>query len=129
MIRLIQKWLNAGIIEDTDWSDDGKGTPQGSVISPLLANVYLHYVLDLWINQWRKRHCKGKCIVVRYADDFVIGFENESDARECLSALKERLAKFGLQVHPEKTRLIEFGRTRRLVVSVKVGELARRLTF
>ena len=110
MVRLIQKWLNAGIIEDTDWSDDGKGTPQGSVISPLLANVYLHYVFDLWIKQWRKRHCQGNCIVVRYADDFVIGFENETDARECLDALKERLAKFGLQLHPDKTHLIEFGR-------------------
>ena len=110
MIRLIQKWLNAGIIEDTDWSDDGKGTSQGSVISPLLANVYLHYVFDLWINQWRKRHCQGNCIVVRYADDFVIGFENEAEAHACLDALKERLAKFGLQLHPDKTRLIEFGR-------------------
>ena len=91
MIRLIQKWLAAGIIEDTDWSDTGKGTPQGSVISPILANVFLHYVFDLWINQWRKRHCKGKCIVVRYADDFVIGFESETDARACLDALKQRL--------------------------------------
>ncbi len=110
IIRLIQKWLNAGIIEETDWSDNGKGTSQGSAISPLLANVYLHYVFDLWINQWRKRHCQGNCIVVRYADDFMIGFENESEARRCLDALKERLAKFGLQLHPEKTRLIEFGR-------------------
>jgi RNA-directed DNA polymerase len=110
ILRLIQKWLNAGIIEETDWSDDGKGTPQGSVISPLLANVYLHYVFDLWINQWRRRHCQGNCIVVRYADDFVIGFESESEARECLNALKARLAQFGLQLHPDKTRLIEFGR-------------------
>jgi RNA-directed DNA polymerase len=111
MIRLIQKWLAAGIIEDTDWSDTGKGTPQGSVISPILANVFLHYVFDLWINQWRKRHCKGKCIVVRYADDFVIGFESETDARACLDALKQRLEKFGLKLHPEKTRLLEFGRS------------------
>ena len=110
IIRLIQRWLAAGIIEDTDWSDTGKGTPQGSVISPILANVFLHYVFDLWINQWRKRHCRGKCIVVRYADDFVIGFENESEARACLDSLKERLQKFGLELHPEKTRLLEFGR-------------------
>ena len=80
------------------------------MLSPLLANVFLHYVFDLWINQWRKRHCKGQCIVVRYADDFVIGFETEADARACLEALKDRLQKFGLQLHPEKTRLIEFGR-------------------
>ena len=110
IIRLIRKWLNAGIIEDTDWSDTGKGTPQGAVLSPLLANVFLHYVFDLWIHQWRTRHCKGQCIVVRYADDFVIGFETEADARTCLSALKERLQTFGLALHPEKTRLIEFGR-------------------
>jgi group II intron reverse transcriptase/maturase len=110
IIRLIQKWLAAGIIEDTEWSDTGKGTPQGSVISPILANVFLHYVFDLWINQWRKRHCKGKCIVVRYADDFVIGFETEADAKACLEALTERLTKFGLVLHPEKTRLLEFGR-------------------
>jgi group II intron reverse transcriptase/maturase len=110
MIRLIQKWLNAGIIEEEKWSDTGKGTPQGSVISPLLANVYLHYVFDQWIHQWRRRHCCGRCIVVRYADDFVIGFETEADAKACLDALKERLTKFGLTLHPEKTRLLEFGR-------------------
>jgi len=110
ILRLIRKWLNAGIIEGVDWSDTGKGTPQGAVISPLLANVFLHYVLDLWINQWRTRHCRGKCIVVRYADDFVIGFETEADARACLEALKTRFEQFGLVMHPEKTRLIEFGR-------------------
>lgn len=110
VIRLIQRWLAAGVIEDTDWSDTGKGTQQGSVISPILANVFLHYVFDLWIKQWRKRHCRGKCIVVRYADDFVIGFEHESEARACLASLKERLQKFGLELHPEKTRLLEFGR-------------------
>lgn len=110
LVRLVQKWLNAGIIEGTEWSDDGKGTPQGAVISPLLANVFLHYVFDLWINQWRQRHAGGDCVVVRYADDFVIGFEHEADARACLEALRERLAKFGLNLHPEKTRLIEFGR-------------------
>jgi group II intron reverse transcriptase/maturase len=88
ILRLIRKWLNAGIIEGTDWSDTGKGTPQGAVLSPLLANVFLHYVFDLWINQWRTRHCKGQCIVVRYADDFVIGFETEAEAKACLQALK-----------------------------------------
>jgi RNA-directed DNA polymerase len=111
IIRLIRKWLDAGIIEETEWSDTGKGTPQGSVISPLLSNVFLHYVLDQWIHQWRSRHCKGQCIAVRYADDFVLGFETEADAKACREALKDRLKKFGLTLHPQKTRLIEFGRT------------------
>ena len=110
ILRLILKWLNAGVIEGTDWSDTGKGTPQGSVISPLLANVFLHYVFDLWIHQWRGRHTRGECYVVRYADDFVIGFEHEWDARACLEALRQRMEKFGLNLHPDKTRLIEFGR-------------------
>jgi len=109
IVRLIQKWLNAGIIEGTEWSDNGKGTPQGAVISPLLANIFLHYVFDLWIDWWRKRHAKGNCIVVRYADDFVIGFEHETDARACLEALRERMDQFDLKLHPKKTRLIEFG--------------------
>jgi len=110
IVRLIIKWLNAGIIEGTDWSDTGKGTPQGAVLSPLLVNVFLHYVFDLWIDQWQKRHARGSCVVIRYADDFVIGFEHEADARACLEALGERLGNFGLKLHPEKTRLIEFGR-------------------
>jgi RNA-directed DNA polymerase len=110
IVRLILKWLNSGIIEGTDWSDNGKGTPQGAVLSPLLANVFLHYVFDLWINQWRKRHATGQCVVVRYADDFVIGFEHEADAHACLKSLGERLGSFGLNLHPKKTRLIEFGR-------------------
>ena len=110
MLRLLKKWLKAGVSEDGEWSATDVGTPQGAVISPLYANVFLHYVLDLWIDAWRKRHAKGEVIVVRYADDFVIGFREESDARRCLAALKERLAKFGLELHPEKTRLIEFGR-------------------
>jgi group II intron reverse transcriptase/maturase len=110
VVRLIQKWLNAGIIEDAEWSDNGKGAPQGAVLSPLLSNVFLHYVFDLWINQWRKRHAKGDCVVIRYADDFVIGFEHEAEARACLEALQERLQQFGLNLHPKKTRLIEFGR-------------------
>jgi group II intron reverse transcriptase/maturase len=110
ILRLIRKWLNAGIIEDTDWSDTGKGAPQGAVLSPLLSNVFLHYVFDLWIQQWRTRHCKGQCVVARFADDFVIGFETKADANACLAALKDRLQKFGLKLHPQKTRLIEFGR-------------------
>jgi group II intron reverse transcriptase/maturase len=110
VLRLIRKWLNAGIIEDTDWTDTGRGTPQGAVLSPLLANVYLHYVFDLWIRQWRRRHAQGECYVIRYADDFVLGFEYESDARACLAALEKRMQEFGLALHPEKTRLIEFGR-------------------
>jgi len=110
IVRLILKWLNAGIIEGTDWSDNGKGTPQGAVLSPLLANVFLHHVFDLWINQWRKQHAHGDMIVVRYADDFVIGFEHEADARACLEALHQRMGEFGLNLHPKKTRLIEFGR-------------------
>ncbi len=110
ILRLIRNWLNAGIIEEGNWMDTGEGTPQGSVISPLLANVFLHYVFDLWIDWWRKNYARGQCIVIRYADDFVIGFEREADARACVEALHERVQKFGLTLHPEKTRLIEFGR-------------------
>ncbi|NLE39706.1 MAG: group II intron reverse transcriptase/maturase, partial [Pirellulaceae bacterium] len=110
MLRLLKKWLRAGVSEDGEWSPTQVGTPQGAVISPLLANVFLHYVLDLWIDAWRKRQAKGEVIVVRYADDFVLGFREESDARRCLAALSARFAKFGLELHPEKTRLIEFGR-------------------
>jgi group II intron reverse transcriptase/maturase len=110
MLRLLKKWLRAGVSEDGEWSPTKVGTPQGAVISPLYANVFLHYVLDLWINDWRKRHAKGEVVIVRYADDFVIGFREESDARHCLAALRERFAKFGLELHSEKTRLIEFGR-------------------
>jgi RNA-directed DNA polymerase len=110
MLRLLKKWLMAGVSEDGEWSPTTVGTPQGAVISPLYANVFLHYVLDLWIDDWRRRHARGEVIIVRYADDFVIGFREESDARNCLAALRERLARFGLELHPEKTRLIEFGR-------------------
>lgn len=109
MLRLLKKWLKAGVSEDGEWSATEVGTPQGAVISPLYANVFLHYVFDLWINDWRK-NAKGEVTVVRYADDFVIGFREESDARRCLADLKERMTKFGLELHPEKTRLIEFGR-------------------
>jgi group II intron reverse transcriptase/maturase len=110
MLRLLKKWLRAGVSEDGEWSPTKVGTPQGAVISPLLANVFLHYVLDLWIHDWRQRQARGEVVLVRYADDFVIGFREEADARRCLADLKERLTKFGLELHPEKTRLIEFGR-------------------
>jgi group II intron reverse transcriptase/maturase len=110
IIRLIRKWLHAGIIEFSDLTDTGRGTPQGAVISPLLANVYLHYVLDLWVQQWRRRHAQGECYIIRYADDFVVGFEHESDARAFHAALEVRMQTFGLKLHPSKTRLIEFGR-------------------
>src|SRR3954471_17558615 len=110
MLRLIQKWLKAGVSEDGQWSETTVGTPQGSVASPLLANVYLHYVFDLWVEAWRQKVATGEVIVVRYADDLVAGFENRTDAEQFLKAFQERLAKFGLEVHPEKTRLIEFGR-------------------
>jgi group II intron reverse transcriptase/maturase len=110
MLRLLKKWLRAGVSEDGEWSPTTVGTPQGAVISPLLANVFLHYVLDLWIHDWRQRHATGEVTIVRYADDFVIGFREESDARRCLDALRERMTKFGLELHPEKTRLIAFGR-------------------
>ena len=110
MLRLLKKWLRAGVSEEGEWSATKVGTPQGAVISPLLANVFLHYVLDLWVVAWRKRHARGEVIIVRYADDFVMGFREESDARRCLAALRERFAEFGLELHPEKTRLIEFGR-------------------
>jgi RNA-directed DNA polymerase len=110
VLRLIRKWLRAGVSEEGQWSKTMVGTPQGSVISPLLANVYLHYVLDLWVTHWRKHHAQGDVIVVRYADDFVMGFQDRLEAERCLQELKERLGKFGLELHPEKTRLIEFGR-------------------
>ena len=110
MLRLLKKWLRAGVSEDGEWSPTKVGTPQGAVISPLYANVFLHFVLDLWIHEWRTRYATGEVTIVRYADDFVIGFREETDARRCLAALRERFAKFGLELHPEKTRLIEFGR-------------------
>ncbi len=110
MLRLILKWLKAGVSEDGEWSKTTKGTPQGAVISPLLANVYLHYVFDLWVQSWRNKEAAGRVIVVRYADDFVLGFERRDDAERFLEELRERLGKFGLEPHPDKTRLIEFGR-------------------
>jgi RNA-directed DNA polymerase len=110
IIRLIQKWLKAGILEDGVVTVDDRGTGQGSVISPLLANIYLHYVMDLWAERWRRREAKGDMIIVRYADDMVAGFEHEEDARRFLDAMRARLGEFALQLHPDKTRLIEFGR-------------------
>jgi RNA-directed DNA polymerase len=110
MIRLIQKWLKAGVLEDGVITVGGKGTGQGSVISPLLANVYLHYTFDLWAERWRRREATGDMIIVRYADDLVVGFEHESDARRFWDAMRERLQEFSLALHPDKTRLIEFGR-------------------
>ncbi len=110
IIRLIQKWLKAGILEDGVVTVSDRGTGQGSVISPLLANIYLHYALDLWAVRWRQREATGDMIIVRYADDFIVGFQHESDARRFLGEMRERLQKFALTLHPEKTRLIEFGR-------------------
>jgi group II intron reverse transcriptase/maturase len=110
VLRLIRKWLRAGVSDEGEWSKTTVGTPQGAVISPLLANVYLHYVFDLWVAHWRKTSVRGDVVVVRYADDFVMGFQYRSDAERCLRELRSRFAKFGLKLHPEKTRLIEFGR-------------------
>jgi group II intron reverse transcriptase/maturase len=110
VVRLIQKWLKAGIIEQGQWLEAEEGSPQGAVISPILANLYLHYALDLWVEAWRKKQARGDMIIVRYADDAVLGFEHRKDAEQFLEQLRERLAKFGLELHPEKTRLIEFGR-------------------
>jgi group II intron reverse transcriptase/maturase len=110
ILGLIQKWLRAGVSEDGEWSKTEVGTPQGAVMSPLLANIYLHYVFDVWAHRWRRQHASGDMIIVRYADDIVLGFEHQRDAERLLAAWQERLAAFGLQLHPDKTRLIEFGR-------------------
>jgi group II intron reverse transcriptase/maturase len=110
VLRLIQKWLNAGVLEDGQRIVTEVGTVQGGSISPLLANVYLHYVFDLWVHQWRQRHAHGDVIVVRFADDFVMGFESRHDAEQFLTDLRTRFGRFGLALHPNKTRLLEFGR-------------------
>jgi len=110
IIRLIQKWLKAGVLEDNTITVGDKGTGQGSVISPLLANIYLHYVFDLWVNQWIRREARGEMIVVRYADDIIVGFEHEANALRFLDMMRARFEEFSLSLHPEKTRLIEFGR-------------------
>ena len=110
VVRLIQKWLSAGVLDQGQRIRSAVGTVQGGSISPLLANIYLHYVFDLWIQRWRARRTRGEVIVVRFADDFVVGFQDRSEAERFLTELRERCAKFGLELHPEKTRLIEFGR-------------------
>ena len=110
VLRLIQKWLRAGVIENGKWTKTEEGTAQGASVSPLLANVYLHYVFDLWADQWRRRNARGDMILVRYADDWLAGFERHGDAARFLADLHQRLAKFGLELHRDKTRLIEFGR-------------------
>ena len=110
ILRLIQKWLAAGVIEEGSWTSFEEGVPQGASASPLLANVYLHYVFDLWADQWRRRHARGQVVIVRFADDFVVGFEHRDDAERFSSDLRERLARFSLELNGEKTRLIRFGR-------------------
>ena len=114
LVRLVMKWMRTGVMEDGVLYAVEEGTPQGGVISPLLANIYLHYVLDLWVQQWRRKHATGEMYVVRYADDFVMGFERERDARVMREAVASRLAKFGLEIHPEKTRVLQFGRFARM---------------
>ena len=110
ILRLIRKWLKAGVMEDGNLVSTEAGTPQGAVISPLLANIYLHYAFDLWADHWRKHYAKGQVIVVRYADDIVMGFQHERDAKRFMDEMRQRLEKFELSLHPEKTWLIEFGR-------------------
>ena len=110
VLRLIRKWMTAGVIEDGNWSKTAEGSPQGASVSPLLANVYLHYVFDQWADWWRHRYAHGDVIIVRFADDFVVGFQHLRDAKRFLNDLRERFAKFNLELHPDKTRLIEFGR-------------------
>jgi group II intron reverse transcriptase/maturase len=110
VLRLVDKWLAAGVIENGTWSRDETGSQQGASVSPLLANVYLHYVFDLWADWWRRHHARGDVIIVRFADDFTVGFQHRDDAERFFSDLRDRFAKFGLELHPDKTRLIEFGR-------------------
>jgi group II intron reverse transcriptase/maturase len=110
VLRLIQKWLKAGVMEEGEWKSTEMGTPQGSVISPLLANIYLHYVFDQWVDVWRRKCAQGDVVVVRFADDNVLGFQHRAEADRFLIDLRERLSKFGLELHPDKTRKIEFGR-------------------
>src|SRR6204780_551712 len=110
ILRLIQKWLNAGVMEEGEWSNTKTGSPQGSVVSPLLANIYLHYAFDLWVDVWRKKWAQGEVVVVRYADDIILGFQHQAEADRFLENFRERLGTFGLELHPDKTRRIEFGR-------------------
>src|SRR3982750_708491 len=106
MLRLIQKWLKAGVSEEGQWSETKVGTPQGAGSTPLLANTYPHYVFELWVGVWRKKVVRGDVVVVRYADDLVVGFEHRMEAERFLDDFRERLVKFGLELHPEKTRVI-----------------------
>jgi RNA-directed DNA polymerase len=110
VLRLIRKWLKAGVIENGEWSETPEGTAQGASVSPLLANVYLHYVFDLWADQWRRRYARGDVVIVRFADDYIVGFQRRDDAERFLAELRGRLARFSLELASEKTRLIEFGR-------------------
>jgi RNA-directed DNA polymerase len=121
VLRLVRQWLEAGVLESDEWYETERGTPQGAGISPLLANIFLHYALDLWVQQWRRRHARGRVVIVRYADDFVMGFEHEADARRMRADLQQRLTTFGLALHEDKTRLIEFGR-RPAVIRRERGE-------
>jgi RNA-directed DNA polymerase len=110
VLRLIKRWLTVGVVENGRWSSSERGSPQGASLSPLLANVYLHYVFDWWADHWRRTRAEGDVVIVRYADDFVVGFEDEQEAQQFLADLRDRFAQFGLELHPDKTRLIEFGR-------------------
>ena len=110
IMRLIQKWLKAGVLEEGKWTASEVGTVQGGSISPLLANIYLHYAFDLWVHHWRKTRAKGDVIVVRYADDFIVGFQHRHEAERLLADLRERFKRFGLALHPDKTRILQFGR-------------------
>ncbi len=110
ILRLIRKWLRAGVIENGSWTAGEEGVPQGASVSPLLANIYLHYVFDLWAHQWRTRHARGDVVITRFADDFVVGFEHRADAERFWADLRDRLAKFSLELNAEKTRLVRFGR-------------------
>ena len=113
MLRLIGKWLNAGVMEDEQVSYSDRGTPQGGTISPVLANIFLHHVMDEWFVQEVRPRMRGHCFIVRFADDFVIGFQREDDARRVMEVLPRRFAKYGLEIHPQKSRLLEFGRPAR----------------